>query len=166
MKSKTDRKEEPMVIRITGISPRPDEERENAAVSSPFRVFEDFFNNWAVSNALARRRANWRPPVDILEKDNKFLIRAEIPGIEEKDLVLMLDGSTLTIKGERKSDSEDSGYFCHQVEGFYGSFSRSFDLPNYADTEKISAAFNNGVLTVTIPYKPEVQPRSIQITRG
>jgi len=155
-----------MVIRITGTSPRPNAEQENTALSSPFRMFEDFFNNWAVSNALARRRANWRPPVDILEKDNKLFIRAEIPGLEEKDLDLKLDGNTLTIKGERRSENEDSGYFYHQIEGFYGSFSRSFDLPNYADTEKISAAFNNGVLAVTIPYKTEVQPRSIRVTKG
>ena len=155
-----------MVIRITGTSPRPDAEQENTALTSPFRMFEDFFNNWAVSNALARRRAHWKPTVDILEKDNKLFIRAEIPGIEEKDLDLKLDGTTLTIKGERKSEGEDSGYFYHQIEGFYGTFSRSFDLPDSADTEKINAAFHNGVLTVTIPHKLEVQSRSIKVTKG
>jgi len=155
-----------MVIRIAGSSPGTNVERENTSLSSPFRMFENFFNNWAVSNALARRRGDWRPPVDILEKDNKLIIRAEIPGLEEKDLDLKLDGNTLTIKGERKSDGEDSGYFYHQIEGFYGSFSRSFDLPNYADTEKIAAAFNNGVLTIAIPFRPEVQSRSIRVTKG
>jgi len=126
-------------------------------------MFEDFFNNWAMNTALAKGSESFRPTVDILEKDNKLLMRCELPGIDEKDLDLKLDGRTLTIQGERKQEPENNGYVYHLIESSYGAFSRSFDLPNSADTEKISAALKDGVLTITIPQKPEVHPRTIQI---
>ena len=152
-----------MAIRITGSSHRPENQHDGNPLPTPFRMFEDFFNNWAMNTAMAKRSESFRPTVDILEKDNKLLMRCELPGVDEKDLDLRLDGRTLTIKGERKQESENSGCVYHQIESSYGTFSRSFDLPNSADTEKISAAFKDGVLTITIPQKPEVQPRAIQI---
>lgn len=152
-----------MVIRITGSSQRPSAHANGGALPSPFRMFEDFFNNWAVNTALSRRSESFKPAVDILEKDNKIIIRCELPGVEEKDLDLRMDGRTLTIKGERKQEPESAGHVYHQIESSFGTFSRSFDLPTSVDTEKISAAFKNGVLTITLAQKPEVQPRTIQI---
>lgn len=152
-----------MVLRITGPSHRTEHQPDGNPVPSPFRMFEDFFNNWAMNSALARRSESFRPAVDILEKDNKILLRCELPGIEEKDLDLKLDGRTLTIKGERKQEIESAGCVYHQVESTCGTFSRSFDLPQSVDLEKISAAFKDGVLTIMIPQRPEVQPRTIQI---
>lgn len=152
-----------MAIRISGSSHRPEHQPDGSPLSTPFRMFEDFFNNWAMNTALAKRSESFRPAVDILEKDNKILMRFELPGVDEKDLDLKLDGRTLTIQGERKQEPEDSGYVYHQIESAYGAFSRSFDLPNSVDTEKIAAAFKDGVLTITIAQKPEVQPRTIQI---
>ncbi len=152
-----------MVVRITGSSQRPESQRDGNPLPSPFRMFEDFFNNWAVNTAMAKRSESFKPAVDILERDNKVLMRCELPGVEEKDLDLRLDGRTLTIKGERKQEPEGGGCVYHQIESSYGTFSRAFDLPNTVDTEKISAAFKDGVLTITIPQKPEVQPRTIQI---
>jgi len=152
-----------MVIRITGSRQKPEGQHETNPLPSPFRVFEDYFNNWAFNSALARRNEAGKPAVDILEKDNKLYIRCELPGVDEKDLDLKLDGRTLTIKGERKQEPENASCTYYQIESSYGTFSRSFDLPNSVDTEKISASFNNGVLTITIPQKPEVQPRAIKI---
>lgn len=125
--------------------------------------FEDFFNNWAVNTALPRRAEPFKPTVDVLEKDNKIFIRCELPGVEEKDLDLRLDGMTLIIKGVRNRPLESDGTVYHQAESAYGIFSRSFELPNSADTAQISASFRDGVLTVTIPQKPETQPRTITV---
>ncbi len=152
-----------MVIRISGSSQRPEYQPNGSPLPLPFRMFEDFFSNWAMHTALDRRSGSFRPAVDILEKDNKILMRCELPGVDETSLDLKLDGRTLTIKGERKQEPEGSGSVYHQIESSYGAFSRSFDLPNSAETEKISAAFKDGVLTITIPQKPEVQPRTIQV---
>jgi HSP20 family protein len=153
-----------MVIRITGSSQNPIQQEPNS-MASPFRLFEDFFNNWAVRNSVAQKQENWKPPVDVLEKDNNLIIRDEIAGIDEKDLELKLDGRTLTIKGERKAETEGSGCSYHRIESFYGTFSRSFDLPDSVDTEKISAAYVNGVIAITIPQKPEIRPRTITINK-
>jgi HSP20 family protein len=152
-----------MVIRITGTGQAPEAQQERNPLPSPFRMFEDFFNNWAFHTALNRRGDSYKPPVDILEKDNMLIMRCELPGLDEKDLDLKLDGRTLTIKGERKPEPEGSGYHYHQIEAAYGAFSRSFDLPNSVDADKISASFSNGVLTVKIPQKPEIQPRTIKV---
>jgi HSP20 family protein len=152
-----------MVIRIAGTNQTPEAQQERNPLPSPFRMFEDFFNNWAFHTAIGRRIDSYKPPVDILEKGNMLLMRCELPGLDEKDLDLKIDGRTLTIQGERKQEPEGSGYLYRQIEAAYGAFSRSFDLPNSVDVDKISAAFNNGVLTITMPQKPEIQPRSIKV---
>jgi HSP20 family protein len=155
-----------MVIRITGTSRRPEAQQEQNAASAPFRFFEDLFNDWATKSLLAHRSENLKPPVDILEKDNMFFVRTELPGITENDFELKLDGNTLTIKAEKKMESEDSGYYYHQVESFYGTCNRSINLPDTVDAEKISASYTNGVLTITIPQKPEMKPRAIEVIHG
>lgn len=152
-----------MVIRITGSGSEPETQEESRTPPSPFHLFEDLFNDWAMRTAYARRREAWRPPVDILEKDNKLIIRTEIPGVEEKDIELKLDGHTLTVKGTRKPEAEESGYSYHQIEGSYGTFGRSFELPDSVDTTKVSATYDKGVLVITIPQRQEVKPRTIKI---
>lgn len=154
------------MIRVTGSNQQTERQSESNPVPSPFRLFEDVFNAWAMRNALDRRREAWRPPVDILEKDGNLILRIEIPGLEEKDIDLRLDGKTLTIQGERRPEGDTDGYNYRQVESFYGSFSRSFDLPDSVDRDRISAAFRNGVLAITLPQRPEVKPRSIQVAKG
>jgi HSP20 family protein len=101
--------------------------------------------------------------VDVLEKDGNILLRVEVPGISEKDIDLKVEGSVLTVRGERKPEPESEGIVYHQVEGFYGNFSRSFSLPETIDAENISASYRNGILTVKVPQKPEVQPRTIKV---
>lgn len=127
------------------------------------RFFEDFFNDFP-HVAHWQTRENWIPAVDILEKDGNLILRAELPGINEKEIELKLEGNVLTLKGERKLDKgEDNGSY-HRIESYHGSFSRSFTLPDTVDPEKIKAEYKDGVLTVTLPQKPEVRPRQIPVS--
>jgi len=131
---------------------------------SPYRMFEDFLNDWALRSA--GRRESWTPPVDILEKDGDLILRVEVPGVNEKEIELKLDGRVLTIRGERKPEFQENGHNYHQIESFYGTFSRSFTLPDTVDSKHIKAGYKNGVLTITIPQKPEVKARSIAVSGG
>lgn len=131
---------------------------------TPSSFFEELFNDLTHPGSVFDDRDRWIPSVDVMEKDGNLMLRAEIPGIEEKDIELKLEGKTLTLKGERKMESEDKEGTYRRVESFYGSFSRSFRLPDTADVEKIRADYRNGILTVTIPQKPEAQPREIPVS--
>jgi HSP20 family protein len=128
------------------------------------RLFEDFFNDFPFTSYTSEQKDSWIPAVDILEKEGNLILHAELPGMSEKQIDLKLEGNTLTIKGERKMDKEDKKNNYHRVESFHGSFTRSFRLPETVDLEKISADYKNGVLTVTIPQRPEVRPREIPVS--
>jgi HSP20 family protein len=149
-----------MAIRVT-TGHRPQETETNYPLS-PFRLFEDMFNDWAVRSAQ-KTAETWRPAVDVFEKEGNLILKMELSGVDEKSIDLKLDGAVLTIKGEKKLEESES-YTCHQSECHYGPFSRSFNLPDSADPEQITAKFKNGVLTVTIPQKAEVKPRTIKVT--
>lgn len=128
------------------------------------RLFEEFFDDFPVPGSLPETREDWIPSVDILEKDGNLILRAELPGMTEKQIDLKLEGNTLTLKGERKMENQDNKNSYHRVESFYGSFTRSFRLPETVDLEKINADYKNGILTVTIPQKPEIKPREIPVS--
>jgi HSP20 family protein len=130
--------------------------------ASPFRLFEDFFNDWALRSLEGRRGEAWTPPVDMAERDGNLILMVSIPGVNEKDIELKIEGQVLTVKGDRKSQ-ELEGYTYHQQESYYGAFSRSFALPDSTDLGSIKADYKNGVLTVTVPQKPEVKPRTIKV---
>jgi HSP20 family protein len=127
------------------------------------RFFEDLFEDFPLSS-FPETRGRWNPAVDILEKDGNLVLRAEIPGVTEKQIELKIEGDTLILKGERKMDSDDKKENYHRIESFYGSFTRTFRLPETVDPDKISADYKDGILTVTIPHKPEVKPRSITVS--
>ena len=97
-----------------------------------------------------------------MEKDGIIYLMAVLPGLNEKDIELKVEGQLLTIRGERKSQ-EENGYTCHQQETYYGPFSRTFTLPDTADLENIKAEYKNGILSITVPQKPEVRPRTIKV---
>jgi HSP20 family protein len=128
------------------------------------RLFEDFFNDMPFMASLSPRTEGWVPAVDILEKDGNLILRAELPGMNEKDIDVKLEGNILTLKGERRLDTEEKKHNYHRVESFYGSFTRSFTLPDTVDTEKIKADYKNGILSVCIPQRPEVRPREIPVS--
>jgi HSP20 family protein len=154
---------EPMVIRVTQSSRQPERAQESTA-ATPFRLFEEIFNDW-YSRAPGQERADaWRPPVDILEKEGNLLLRVELPGVEEKEIDLKVEGRMLTVKGVKKAEAESDRCSYFRVETCAGGFSRSFTLPDSADTDKISASYKNGILTVTIPQKEEVRPRQIPVS--
>jgi HSP20 family protein len=136
--------------------------RSEAPIST--RLFEEFFNDFPFNSSFPSTRESWSPAVDILEKDGDLVLRAELPGMTEKQIELKLEGNTLTLKGERKLENEEKKNNYHRVESFYGSFMRAFRLPDTVDMEKISAEYKNGVLVITMPQKPEVKPREIQVS--
>jgi HSP20 family protein len=132
-------------------------------VPSTTRLFEEFFSDFPFSGSLFEDGDRWTPSVDIMEKEGNLILRAELPGLSEKQIELKLEGNTLTLKGERKMENEDKKGTYHRVESCYGSFTRSFRLPDTVDTDKIHADYKNGILTVTIPQKSEAKPREIPV---
>jgi HSP20 family protein len=128
-------------------------------------LFDEFFTEWPFRSAFHETGArSWTPAVDILEKDGNLILRAELPGVNEKEIDLKLDGNVLTLRGERKLEDEQESNNYHRRERVYGSFSRSFTLPDSVDRDQIKADYKSGVLTVTIPQKPEVKPREIPVS--
>ncbi len=97
------------------------------------------------------------PAVDIAEKDNAYEITADLPGMDEKNIEVKLSNGNLTIKGEKKEEKEEKKKDFYVQERRFGSFERSFGVPEGVDIDKIEAAFNKGVLTITLPKKPEAQ---------
>lgn len=97
------------------------------------------------------------PAVDIVEKDNAYEVTAELPGMDEKNIEVKLDNDGLTIKGEKQEDKEEKRTGYHLQERRFGSFERYFAVPEGVDTDRIEASFKKGVLTVTLPKKPEAQ---------
>jgi len=126
-------------------------------------LFESLFKDFPFGG-LQPAKESGMPAVDVLEKDGNLVLRAELPGMEEKDFELKLDGNVLTLRGERKFEEKDEKDNYRRIESFYGSFSRSFTLPETADRDKIKADYKNGVLTVTVPQKPELKPREIPVS--
>ena len=123
------------------------------------RVFDDFANGIAWS-PLRPFAGDWRalaPALDLTETDKEVLVRAELPGLDEKDFEVTLAGDVLTIKGEKKAEHEEKNGDAHYIERRFGSFSRSLRLPFEAKDEKVEAKYDKGVLTVRIPKPPEVQ---------
>jgi HSP20 family protein len=109
------------------------------------------------------RPPRFAPAVDISEDDDRYLVTAEIPGATKDDVTVEADEGTLTIRGEKRSEREGKKEQSRWVERSYGSFSRSFTLPANAATERVSASFKDGVLTVEIPKREESKPKVIAI---
>ena len=124
------------------------------------RLFEDAF-----TRVLSEPQSNrpWSPSVDIFETENELVLKADLPDVDLKDIDVRVENQTLTISGERKFEKQDSGKGYHRIERSYGSFKRSFAVPNTFDTEHIGADFKNGVLSVTLPKKEAAKPRQIKV---
>lgn len=109
-------------------------------------------------------KVEWSPSADISETDKEYLVRAELPAVKKEDVKVTVDGGMLTIEGERKQEKEEKTEKFHRVESFYGSFSRSFSLPDNVDTAHIKCDSKDGVLTVHIPKKEIEKRKPIEIT--
>ncbi len=106
------------------------------------------------------------PPVDIYEDENSFKLHVEVPGVKENDIDIRLENNTLTLRGERKFETEQKEENFRRVERRYGSFMRSFTLPNAVDAEKVSAHYDNGVLVVQLAKRAEAKPKQIKVNIG
>jgi len=107
--------------------------------------------------------SEWAPLVDIAEDDKAYLIKAEVPEVEKNDIKVTLERSILTISGERKAEKEEKGKRFHRIERSYGSFVRSFTLPDDADAEHVSADFKNGILNVRVQKTEKSKPKQIDV---
>ena len=120
------------------------------------RMFSDFYNE-----SVARA---WTPPVDIYESDNHALVlKAELPDVKREDINVTVENNVLTLRAERQLEKAIARDRFQRLERQYGSFSRSFTLPNVVDTEKIKAEYRDGVLRVTLPKREEAKPKQIQV---
>ena len=108
----------------------------------------------------------WAPPVDIYEHEGNIVLKAELPGVDPKEVDVHLENNVLTLRGERKFGSEVTRENYHRVERSYGTFSRSFTLPAVVDQQHIQAVFKEGVLQVTLPKREEAKPKQILVTVG
>jgi len=127
------------------------------------RLFEDTFAARGEEKDLMA--STWTPSVDIYETENDVVLTAEIPGIEDKDIEIKIEDSTLSIKGERKLEKETKEENYHRIERAYGTFYRSFTIPHNVDQDKIQAEHENGVLKITMPRKPELKPQKVKILK-
>jgi HSP20 family protein len=123
------------------------------------RVFQDTVNR-LFSEPNTRP---WVPPVDIKETENELIFKADVPDIDMKDIDVRMENGTLTVRGERKFESQDGTGGWHRVERSYGTFERVFTLPDTVNTEGVKADYKNGVLTITLPKKEVAKPRQIKV---
>ncbi len=137
-------------------------------VPRPASIFDDmdkminnvFENDW---NFPVRSKTNWSPAVDVKESDNSFTLTADIPGLTKKEVKVNITDGILSISGERKfEDEKESGNY-HYRERRYGSFSRTFNLPETVNEEDISASFKNGILSIELPKHEVVLPKEREI---
>jgi HSP20 family protein len=137
----------------------------NSLQSEMNRLFNTFFDTptSAAGNGPSRR---WIPAMDLVETEDHFVLRADLPGLSEEDVNVELEDNVLTVSGERKVEREDKKEGYYRVERSYGEFQRSLTLPEGVDADKIEAAFDKGVLEVRIPKPEERKPRRVAISVG
>jgi HSP20 family protein len=125
------------------------------------RLFNTVFDTPAPGNGGTLRR--WMPAMDLVETDDHFVLRADLPGMTEDDIKIEFENDILTVSGERKAEHESKGEGYYRVERAFGSFSRSLTLPKGIDAEAVTAKFDRGVLEVRVPKPEERKPRRIEI---
>jgi HSP20 family protein len=131
-------------------------------------LFDDFFNFEIIPQSRSFKRkwlegGEWSPLVDVIDEKNNLIVKAELPGMDKKDIKISLGENTLIIRGERKEEKEakKEDYYC--CERVYGTYSRTITLPVRIDKSKVKASYNNGVLEITLPKTEEVKPKEIEI---
>jgi HSP20 family protein len=147
------------------------------ALWDPFRELEDMQNR--LSSMLVRRLpllrdgggdeftvTEWSPAVDIAEDDKEYIIKAELPGMSKENIKVTVEGGVLSIAGERKAEKEEKTKKYHRIERNYGTFTRSFTLPDDASGEKVTAEFKDGVLKVHLPKEEKAKAKSLEVKIG
>jgi HSP20 family protein len=124
------------------------------------RLFDAFLGQ---ADRAGRR---WVPPMDLVEAEDHFVLRADLPGLTEEDVKIEVQEGTLTISGERKAEHEEREHGWYRIERSFGAFNRSLTLPEHVNTDAIAAEFKDGVLEVRIPKPEERKPQRIEIGKG
>jgi len=127
------------------------------------RLFRDSFSE---GREEALTTTSFAPPVDVYEDEHNVTLKIEVPGIEEKDIDVRIENNVLTVHGERKFEKEEKEENYRRIERQYGSFTRSFTLPNTVDAEKVNANYDKGVLKITLAKKAEAKPKQIKVNVG
>ena len=156
----------PSTRKLTDVPARHEEEHPLSLIQREMnRLFDDFFRGFDVApfGAMRERLQTFSPSLDIKEDKKAITLKAELPGMDEKDVEVLLTENTLTLKGEKKEDKEDKGEnYCH-MERTYGSFHRVIPLTVGIDTKKVKAAFKNGVLIITLPKTEDTKMKGKKI---
>jgi HSP20 family protein len=127
------------------------------------RLYRDSFGE---GREEALTTSTFAPPVDVYEDEHNVTLKIEVPGIDEKDVDVRIENNVLTVHGERKFEKEEKEENYRRVERQYGSFTRSFTLPNTVDAEKVSANYEKGILKITLAKKAEAKPKQIKVHVG
>lgn len=142
----------------------------NLTTWDPFRELEEMSGrlNRVLGRTEGKELSNydWSPSVDILETAEDFQVKCELPEVKKEDVKVNVSDGLLRIEGERKFDKEDKTKRYHRVERFYGSFMRSFALPDGVEADKVRADFKDGLLTVRMPKSPKILPRAVDVKIG
>ncbi len=130
------------------------------------RLFRDSYGTETREGAEALTNTSFAPPVDVYEDEHNVTLKIEVPGIDEKDIDVRIENNTLTVHGERKFEKEEKEENYRRVERQYGSFTRTFTLPNTVDQDSVQANYDKGVLKVTLAKKAEAKPKQIKVNVG
>lgn len=125
------------------------------------RMFDSFFRGGSLDDGSYG--SAWAPAVDIHERDDAYVIEAELPGLAKEDIKVSIENNVLTLRGERSSEKKDHRGEYLRMERSYGSFVRSFTLPTTIKSEKAEAEYRDGILTITVPKADEAKPRNIDL---
>jgi HSP20 family protein len=132
----------------------------------PVQFRDDFarlFGQAGFPTGTEELNAGWAPAVDIYEDNEGIMVKAEVPGVDPKDIDVKIENGVMTLRGERKLEKEDKKENYTRMERFYGSFMRSFTIPQQIDAEKVRAETKNGVLNLFLPKKAEAKPKQISV---
>jgi HSP20 family protein len=128
------------------------------------RLFRESYSPEDPEEALTT--TSYAPPVDIYEDEHNIIVKLEVPGIDQKDIDVRIEGNTLTVHGERKIEKDEKEENFRRVERQYGSFTRSFTVPSSVDPGQVSAHYDNGVLRIKLAKKAEAKPKQIKVSVG
>lgn len=145
-----------------------DPNRELTSLQSEMnRLFSSFFEPSAARPAAGGETARrWSPAMDVVERDDHYVLRTDVPGVREEDIAVELDGNVLTVSGRRQAEHDEDRKGFHRVERVYGEFSRSLTVPDGVDADKIEASYDRGVLEVRVPKPEQAKPRRVAINVG
>ena len=132
----------------------------------PFRELASFFQTFEPTGKEQLSAGSFVPPVDVYEDEQNLVLKLEIPGLNDEDINVSVENNTLTVQGERKFEKEEKEENFHRIERRYGSFTRTFKLPNTVDAEKVDAGYDKGILKITLAKRAEAKPRQIKVGIG